>query len=326
MIKYNINNSIFLIISIIISLLLNSCSGIQIQNSKQASIEELTKGEVMIFVCEEKNKYENAYGYNVWNIKSEKGNLLYKDYVLSNIKKYVESLLVLNQYCLDNGIIISNADMQKLTEAANYYYDQLSIDDKEYMECTKDDIFNIFIYYHLAVLAIRQMTKNSDIELSIAETKVIKTKYIVMDDLETAEKVLEGVKGKGANFDYYANTYTKEENKKMDLTIMRGDDMSIVFPEVFYLASGEISNILEYQNRYYIFKCISDYMEKESKERREEILLLLKNKEFNEQYHNYYEKNKTMLGASYWNEIDLAAIGNFKSQNFHEIYNLYLGE
>ena len=256
--------TILISISLLISTLC-SCRGIQIQNSKQASIEEFSKGQVMIFVKEEKNKYESAFGKEVWDIKSDTGNQTYKDYVLSNVKQYIESLMVLNLYTQNNGISLTTQDLSEIDEASNEYYNSLSPDDLMYMECSLDDIKQMFIDYRLATLAIAQMTKNSDIELSISETKVIETNYLVVNDRETAEKILEGIKGKGANFNYYANTYTTEDNKNIQMIISRGDDMSVIFPEVFYLASGEVSDILEYQNRYYIFKCISDYKEKESK-------------------------------------------------------------
>lgn len=303
-----------------------SCRGIQIQNSKQASIEEFSKGQIMIFVAEEKKKYENAYGREVWNLKSDKGTQTYKDYVTSNIKKYIESLMVLNLYAQEHGINISNEDILKFSEFAGQFYNSLNDDELSYMETTKEDIEKMLIYYKLAVIAIRQMTKNSDIELSISETKVIETNYIVVKDRETAYKILEGLKGKGANFNYYANTYTTVENKNINMTISRGDDMSIVFPEVFYLASGEISDVLEYHNEYYIFKCISDYKEKESKERREKIFSLLKNKEFNEQYMNYYENNKILLGATYWNDIDISKEINLSNSSFFDFYDKNLGD
>ena len=321
-----IRNNIFKILLAMIILSLCSCRGIQIQNSKQASMEEFSKGQVMIFVKEEKNKYENAFGKDVWDIKSDKGNQTYKDYVLSNVKKYVESLMVLNLYTQYNGISLSTQDMENIVNATNEYYQSLSDNDLYYMECTKDDIEQMFIDYRLATLAIDEMTKNSDIELSISETKVIETNYLVVNDKETAEKILEGIKGKGANFNYYANTYTVEDNKNTNMVISRGDDMSVIFPEVFYLASGEVSEILEYQNRYYIFKCVSDYKEKESKDRRVKILSLLKNKEFNEQYLNFYESNRVMLGSTYWNEIDMSYGEGLSTVSFYDIFDKYFGE
>lgn len=324
MIKLLVNKK--LIFTIIILLSLSSCRGIQIQNSKQASVEEFNKGQAMIFVKEEKKKYETAFGKEVWNIKSDKGTQTYKDYVLSNIKKYIESLMVLNIYAEEYGLSLSSQELDNISLATNEYYDSFTDDDFLYMDLTKADVEKMFIDYRLANLAVDQMTKNSDIELSISETKVIETSYIVVNDRETAEKIREGLKDKRANFYYYANTYTQEENRNISMTISRGDDMSVIFPEVFYLATNEISDILEYQNRYYIFRCESDYKEKESKERRIKILSLLKNKEFNEQYQNYYEHNKIMLGAYYWKDIDLSFNGNFSDISFYDIYYKYFGE
>ena len=77
-------NIVILILATILSLI--SCKGIEFENQKIAKAEEFSRGETMIFVAEEKNRYENKFGQSLWNLKSGDGNLFFKDYIVSITK------------------------------------------------------------------------------------------------------------------------------------------------------------------------------------------------------------------------------------------------
>ena len=53
---------------------------------------------------------------------------------------------------------------------------------------------------------------------------------------------------------------------------------------------------------------------------------LLKNKEFNEQYLNFYESNRVVLGSTYWNEIDMSYGNGLSTVSFYDIFDKYFGE
>ena len=309
------------VILLLVVFILFSCKGIEFENQKISKAEEFTKSQAMIFVAEEKNRYENKFGEELWNLKSGDGNLYFKDYILSITKAFIEQIMVLKLTAEDLNIVVSSADNDKLAEASTEYYNSLSFGDKDYIGCIESDVLKVFKDYHIARLVVDNLSKKASTELSISEAKVIKVQYINFDDEELAYKTAEEVQNKGANFAYFAKTRSKDT--EIEMIIKRGDEMSTRFPELFYLSDGQVSNVIQFKNRYYLFKCIDDYLVDETEDRRLEVLRSMKNTEFNENYNKYTEKYKIKSNSTYWREIDLQEGDECKIHKFEEIYYKY---
>ena len=310
-----------IIINIFILLSLISCKGIEFENQKLAKAEEFSKGEAMIFVAEEKNKYENRFGESLWDLKSGDGNLYFRDYIVSITKSFIERIMVLKLAASDLNILISTADEEKIMKASKEYYDKLSNDDMDFINCSDSDVINAFRDYHIARLVIDNLSKKASTELSISEAKVIKVQYILFDSKEDAEKTIEQLKVKGANFSYFAKT--RSADTEIEMIIKRGDEMSTKFPELFYLSTGQTSDVLQFKNKYYIFKCVDDYLEKETEDRRLEVLRVMKNNEFKDNYKKYEEKYVIKSNSTYWKDINLQDGLNCKIDIFEDVYYKY---
>ena len=309
------------IILIFVAISFFSCKGIEFENKKIAKAEELSRAESMIFVAEEKNRYENKFGSALWNLKSGDGNLYFKDYIVSITKAFVEKLMVLKLTADDLNIVISSADNEKIVKASEEYYNLLTFGDKSYIGCNEGDVLNAFTDYHVARLVVDNLSKNASTELSISEAKVIRVQYIVFDDKETAEKTAVEVKNKGANFAYFAKTRSKET--EIEMVIKRGDEASTRFPELFYMSDGQVSEVIQFKNKYYLFKCIEDYLVDETENRRLEVLRSMKNSEFSEKFKKYEETYKIRSNSYYWREIDLQEGYDCTIDKFEDIYYKY---
>lgn len=309
------------IILILFAFSVFSCKGIEFENQKIAKAEELSRAESMIFVAEEKNRYENKFGNALWNLKSGDGSLYFKDYIVSITKAFVEKLMVLKLTAGDLNIIISNADNEKILKASEEYYNLLSFGDKSYIGCTEKDVLNAFTDYHVARLVVDNLSKNASTELSISEAKVIRVQYIVFDDKESADKTAVEVKNKGANFAYFAKT--RSEDTEIEMIIKRGDETSTRFPELFYLSDGQVSEVVQFKNKYYLFKCVEDYLVDETENRRLEVLKSMKNSEFKENFQKYEEMYRIRSNSSYWREIDLQEGYDCTIDKFEDIYYKY---
>ena len=309
------------IILIVVVLSLFSCKGIEFENQKIAKAEEFSRAESMIFVAEEKNRYENKFGNALWNLKSGDGSLFFKDYIVSITKAFVEKLMVLKLTASDLNIVISSTDSDKIAKASEEYYNSLSFGDKNYIGCNEDDVLKAFTDYHVARLVVDNLSKNASTELSISEAKVIRVQYIVFDDKESADKTAVEVKNKGANFAYFAKTRSKET--EIEMIIKRGDETSTRFPELFYMSDGQVSEVIQFKNKYYLFKCVEDYLVDETENRRLEVLRSMKNSEFNEKFEKYAEMYKIRSNSSYWREIDLQEGSDCTIDKFEDIYYKY---
>lgn len=297
------------------------CRGIDFENQKTATAKELPLGEVMIFIAEEKNKYENRFDSEIWNLKSGDGNTFFKDYVVYTVKKFVEKIMMLKLAANELNVIISVKDDDLIKEAANEYKALLSNADLEFIGCTDDDIYNSFKDYHISRLVVDNLSKNASSEISISEAKVISVQYIKMSDRELAYKTVEDVKAKGASFAYFAKT--RSSDTSIEMLIKRGDENSVKFPELFYLSSGQISDVLQYRNDYYIFKCTSDFLPNETEKRRLEILRSMKNTEFADNFQRFENEYRVISNSNYWRNIDLSLGNDSTISQFENIYYKY---
>lgn len=310
-----------IILNILIVIQMISCKGIEFENQKIAKAEEFQKGEAMIFVAEEKNKYENRFGKEIWDLKSGDGSLYFRDYIVSITKNFIEKLMVLKLTASDLNIVLSSTDEEKIRNVSSEYYNLLTYDDFEFMNCSTEDIYNAFRDYHVARLVVDNLSKKASTELSVSEAKVIKVQYMVFEDKETADKIIEQLKLKGANFSYYAKT--RSLDTEIEMIIKRGDEISTRFPELFYMSAGQSSEVLQFKNRYYIFKCVDDYLEDETEDRRIEVLKAMKNNEFEENFKKYEEKYVIRSNSLYWKNIDLKDGLNCNINMFEELYYKY---
>lgn len=306
------------IILVLVASSLFSCKGIEFENQKIAKAEEFSRAEAMIFVAEEKNKYENKFGYSLWNLKSGDGSLYFKDYIVSITKGFIEKLMVLKLTAEDLNIIISNVDNEKIDNASKEYFNSLSQGDLDYIGCSEEDVKKAFTDYHTARLVIDNLSKNASTELSISEAKVIRVQYIVFDDRESAVKTAEELTKRGANFSYFAKSRSKET--EIEMIIKRGDETSTRFPELFYLSDGQVSEVIQFKNRFYLFKCVEDYLVDETEKRRLEVLRSMKNSEFDEKFKKYEETYNIRSNSSYWREIDLQEGRDCTIDKFEDIY------
>lgn len=310
--------------ALIIGLSLYACKGIEFENQKLATAKELTKGESMIFIAEEKNKYENKFTSQIWNLKSGDGNTYFKDYIVYTVKRFVEKIMKLKLVANDMNVIVSAEDDEKLRKASEDYLNELTFADLSFIDCTNEDIYNAFRDYHISRLVIDNLSKNASNEISVSEAKVISVQYIVFSDKEIATKTREDLKARGANFSYFAKTRSEDDN--IDMVVKRGDENSVKFPELFYLSTGQISDVLQYRNKYYLFKCTSDYLPYETELRRLEILRVMKNDEFTENFAKFDEDYRVISNSNYWKDIDLYDGRECKINKFSEIYYSYFPE
>lgn len=310
-------------ILLIIALFLTGCKSVKIAQAVTSNMQDLPNAESMILLAEEKNKYEQRFGRDIWVLKNGDGTQNFSDLIKSNVKKFVEKIILINLMGDKYNIVVNEKDREIIDELANEYYNGLTNDDIDFIKCTLDNVKDLYLNFHKARLTIDHITKNANVELSISESKVIKVQYIEFDDYETASYVATSSQARGANFAYFAKQYTKNKDNEIEKIVMRGDEFSKPFPEIFYLGNGQVTDILKHENKYYIFKCLNDYMVKETDDRKKDILKKLKEDAFQSEYEKFESENPVKVKGDFWNKIDMKGGEGCTVHNFYDLYYKY---
>lgn len=302
-------------------LCLSGCAGETSAEAGGEMVESLSRGEAMLLVATERNRYEQLYTDQIWNVTMpEKGNS-FGDFLLEQVKQFAGDIKVVDQMAKEYNIELDSSETEQLRRLSEDYYSQLSQADVEYTKATQEDAFQLYQDYHLACKTVDQLTKASELEISDSQAQVIEIRQIVLEDEAEASQVLSLVQEEGADFLAIAQEYSTED--EISLKIGRGETDAAVETAAFSLEEGEISPVISDGGKYYIIQCVNSYDQEATRERKEEMTLLKKDESFREIYDTFLEENPLTIDEQVWADISCETDLDTTTVNFFSLYEEY---
>ena len=285
--------------------------------------QAFTKAESMILVATERNRYEQLYTDQIWGTVLP-GGQTFEDYLLDQVKDFLQDMRQINNMAQENGIVIDSAEKEELRRLSEEYYNGLTADDIAYMGIGEEDVRTVYEAYFLANETVQTMTESLNMEVSDSEAKVVDLQRIILSDSETAQEVLSLVTGENGDFEGTAKEYS--EDSVIDIQIGRGEKSQSVEDTVFALTVGQISPVVEDGGKYYIFKCVNDYNQEATQARKEIIYQQRKEDAFYQIYEEYKAANPVVFDDSIWQEIAISKEDKTTTTNFFQLYQEYFPE
>ena len=284
----------------------------------------LRRPEIMLVVATERNRYEQIYTSQIWDIAVVEDGTTFQEYLLEQIKQFMVDLKRIGAMAQEYGITLDNGEMEQLRRLAQDYYSQLTEADKAYTGAGSDDVLNLYQEYYLACKTVDVLTKNADLEISDNEAKVVEVSQIVLDNEFNAREVWQAVRSEGADFDAIARANSTEEQIRRE--IVRGELSAGMEEAVFAMNQGEISEIMEDNGRFYLFYCHNPYDQEATLARKEEMMLLRKDSVFHEYYDAFLEDNLVTVSGRVWQDVSFVTQENTTTTNLFELYQEYFPE
>ncbi|MDO5349779.1 MAG: peptidyl-prolyl cis-trans isomerase [Lachnospiraceae bacterium] len=307
-----------------LSLILAGCGQRTSSSLSEAKGPTLNQPELMVIVATERNRYEQIYTDQIWNVAVDAAGTTFQDYLLEQIKLFVTDLQVIGAMAEEYGISLDSGEKEQLRRLSQDYYSQLSEGDKAYMGAAQGDVLELYEKYHLACKTVTELTKNADLEISDSEAKVIEIQKIVLEDVQTAQSVWEQATAEGADFAAIAESASTEEEIQEKLG--RGEDGTAVEEAAFSLEKDAVSPVIESDGKYYILKCINDYDQDATLQRKEELSLLRKDKAFRSVYDSFLAEHSITVPEEIWKNISCETEADTSTTNFFELYKEYFPE
>lgn len=281
----------------------------------------LRQPEIMLVVATERNRYEQIYTSQIWDIAVVEDGTTFQEYLLEQIKQFMVDLKRIGVMAQEYGITLDNGEMEQLRRLAQDYYSQLTDADKAYTGADLDDVLNLYQEYYLACKTVNVLTKNADLEISDNEAKVVEVSQIVLDNEFNAREVWQAVRSEGAEFDAIARANSTEEQIRRE--IVRGELPAGMEEAVFAMNQGEVSEIMEDNGRFYLFYCHNPYDQEATLARKEEMMLLRKDSAFHEYYDAFLEDNLVTVSGRVWQDVSCVTQENTTTTNLFELYQEY---
>lgn len=305
------------------AILLSGCSGIPLM-SEVKETKGYSQAQTMILVATERNRYESLYTNKIWDVKMEENGPDFEEYLLEQIKLFLEELKTVTLLAKEQGVTLSSAEREKVERLAEDYYSQLTSEDLSYIKADKEDVLFMYEEYCLANKMVTEVTKDMDLEISDSEAKVITIQQIEVWNQETAQTVWAKTQEEGADFASIAKEYSL--NPDLERKLGRGEDDKGLEEAAFALEEGEISQVIPVGQSYYIVKCLDDYDPEATQERKNKLVISKKDQIFREIYNEFAEKNPVVFEEEMWDSIQFSSDDKSDTENFFQLYKEYFPE
>lgn len=287
-----------------------------------------TVDEMKVVLMDLQNQYKKDFGGQVdW--KQKVGDTTLEKFILNKVEKDMSIVYAMSSLAEEKDITLTDEEKELVNQAAEEYYSSLNEAEKKYSGATKETIINIYKNYLLADKVYAGETEGISDDISDEEARVMQIQYIFVDtektDTDKATKTLndikEQVESSGQDFLVQAKTYG--DNSTVEIEIKKNEADADYQVKAFELSDGQISEIVTQDDGLYLVKCVKSYLEKETLENKEKIILTNKSSAFKKVYDAYIGDNFTDKNAKAWEKITLTTDENVNVSNLFEIYEKY---
>lgn len=291
--------------------------------SEISETKAYTLPQSMIIVATERNRYQQIYTSQIWGVDLP-GGQNFETYLVAQVKEFLQEMKMLNLLAQNKGVSLTSAEKEKVRKASEEYFSSLTKEDISYMGVKEDDVRTMYEEYYLSNKVVNELTKDMNLEISDSEAKVILVDQIVLSDSALAADVLSKAGAEGADFAALAREYS--EDGAIERKIGRGETPGAFEDAAFALSAGGISQVVEENGKYYIIKCVNDYDENATQERKAGLYRKRKKEAFDQIYSRFKEENPVTFSDEIWKDVKFSKDDKTTTANFFEIYKKYFSD
>lgn len=257
--------------------------------------EKVSYGLANFYLRVQQGTYETYYssilGSNMWN-QSIDGKTTFAESTIDSVVKDLKEMVLLSQHAKDYDISLTDEEKTAIDEAAQAFIDANEDKTLEVMTADKEEVAEYLTYYTIGQKVKEKVKEGADTEVSDEEAAQRKISYTF---LSTAGKTNED--GTTTELTDEEKAAVKEKAQELKTQLEAGADMSEAAKAMEYTAStstysddntgsinddiietanslseGQIGDIVETENGYYVVKLESEFDEEATQERKEEIV------------------------------------------------------
>lgn len=298
--------------------MLTGCGGGLPIASEPKRIDSYSLPQSMIIIATERNRYQQVYTDEIWKVTLDDGSS-FQSYLLEQVQEFLQNLKTMTLLAQDQDITLTSAEKDQIRRLADAYYEGLTEADIAYMGITSDDVLNLYQEYHLANKVVNELTRELDLEVSDSDAKVITIQQIQLADADTAAEVYTQVTAEDSDFAAIAKANSTDS--QIERQLGRGEASASLEQAAFALETGDISPVVSSDGSYYIIKCINDYDEAATLERKTWIYNERKNQVFQQIYNQFQVDHDLAFSDELWQNITFSTSDQSTTTNFFQLYH-----
>lgn len=297
-----------------------------------------TMPEAMVYLTTFYNQYADIYGSEMWNY--DFGGVYLEEHVKDVVLSKLAQIKVITLMAEERDIELTDEEKQNVKMAAESYFAKLESDLIEAESITEDVVEKVYREYAIANKVYATITESADMEISDDEARAVtvqtiyfqnwkmknneKTSLSESETLNVLKRAKEALKKINADEDFETVAVQYSEDKQLVKSYARGTVEPHFEELLFSMDEGDISNIIETKDGYYIVKCIST-MDYEATQENKLVLAEKRKKEaFLKAYTEIEENTHSQFKDKRWNAITLNEEIHSTDANFFNIYDEFV--
>lgn len=283
---------------------------------------DCSKQEARLYLCNYQNIYGYEYGFNLWqhDFGDADSETSLENYVKEIVLVELANVFCMNQLAEENEIVLTEEELELVSQATEEYYASLSKEELRYMDLDKGNLKEYYEKYALARKYCSTLTQGVNEEVSDDEARVILVQQILVKSKETADFIKQNLIA-GADFASLAAQYNEADSG--ELYLARGMYPDVIDESVFALDNNYISDVIETEEGYYIFKCLDKYVKDLTEENKQKILVQRREQQFHDAFQGFIQSSDFDLNEKVWADIVVDTSGEIQTDSFFEIYEKY---
>ena len=286
--------------------------------------EQVRFSEVADYCYFLKCQYESSFGSDLWNYQVEESETI-GDQAKQEIVNMITQLKIISAQAQKQGVTLTADEEDEAARQAEDLVGAASGEDKKKYSLNVQEISEIYQENALANKMFYVATDDVDTDISDEEARQVKLQVIqvktagqdengntVPADSATikaakkrADKLYEQAQD---TEDFLALAQKSSDSTRYEFTV--GSDSEeleqAVITAAFSLTTGEISQVVEGEQGYYIVYCVDEMDEEATQAKKEEIISQRQTKAFTEKYAQWMQDMKVDINQSFWNDFSIS--------------------
>lgn len=297
-----------------------------------------TLPEVMVYLTNTKNQYENIYGSQIW--ETMLGSTTLEQSVKESVLAELAQIKVMNLLAESHEVLLSAEETQLAAQAGREYYASLSEAERAALMVDEKLLVTMYEEYATADKIYQYIIKDINPEISDDEARTITIQHILIKTYtldgsgkkvpysesekaaayEKAQQILSEARG-GEVFESLVSKYN--EDSKSTYSFGKGEMDPDFENAAFNLGTDEISDVIETEYGYHIIKCISTFNREETDANKIKIVEQRRNEAFSREYDAFADSLTRDLNTELWESITLLHDTEVTTTEFFQIYDTW---
>lgn len=297
--------------------------------------------EVMVYLTNTKNQYEQALGSQIWQTSYEGVTL--ENNVKETVLARIARIKAMNLLATEYEMSLSEEELDNAAKAAKQYYTSLNERERELMGVDEHMLRVMYEEYALAGKVYEYLIADINPEISDDEARTITVEHILIKTYsmnESGERVPYSDEAKNKAYqkarevlkkaqegeDFTALIAAYSEDSNSSYSFGKGTMDAAFEDAAFNLGTNEISDIVESEHGYHIIKCISTFDRDETDRNKVKIVEQRRKEVFNEEYSGFVEGLTRNLNEKLWKTVEFIDDEEVTTSSFFEIYHEVFSE